>query len=107
VNFGAGAAQQLAALIELRNTLVHHKPVMVEHGRESHESDDPIERKLNGRFELSRLCGVRSRLRPAADRQPRVTAARPRIELSWPVLVRLRILKFSHRLQVPYCRPDG
>jgi hypothetical protein len=56
VNFGAGSPQQLDALIELRNALVHHKPISVEHGRAAHESSDPIERRLNGKFELSRLC---------------------------------------------------
>jgi hypothetical protein len=56
LNFGAGAAQQLDALIDLRNALVHHKPISVEHGRPAHESADAIERKLHGKFELSRLC---------------------------------------------------
>jgi len=56
LNFGSGSAQQLGALIELRNALVHHKPISVEHGRPAHDSTDAIERKLHGKFELSRLC---------------------------------------------------
>jgi hypothetical protein len=56
LDFGAGSAQQLVALIELRNALIHHKPISIEHDREALDSTDPIQRKLHGMFELSRLC---------------------------------------------------
>jgi hypothetical protein len=56
LDFGAGSAQRLQRLIDLRNALIHHKPVALEHGKRPHESDDALERKLNGQFELSRIC---------------------------------------------------
>jgi len=56
IDFGAGAPQRMTLLINLRNALVHHKPISLEGGKEPHESDDAIERKLNGQFVLSRIC---------------------------------------------------
>jgi hypothetical protein len=56
LDFGAGSAQEMELLIGLRNALVHHKPISLEHGKKPHESDDSLERRLNGHFELSRIC---------------------------------------------------
>jgi hypothetical protein len=53
---GGGATQQLVALIELRNALVHHKPVSVEHGKSSAQSDDKIERRISPFFAPSNLA---------------------------------------------------
>lgn len=50
IDFGKGEAQKAAALHELRNELVHHKPKFVEHGRSPHESEDKLERRLSSQF---------------------------------------------------------
>jgi hypothetical protein len=57
IDLGAGSAQKMGLLIDLRNALIHHKPISHEHSKEPHESDDDIERKLNRQFELSCVCG--------------------------------------------------
>jgi hypothetical protein len=41
-----GAPQAFLLLHALRNDLVHHKPIRVEHGKASYESDDRLERKF-------------------------------------------------------------
>jgi hypothetical protein len=56
LDFGGGSAQHMALLVYLRNELIHHKPIMVEHGRRAHESDDTMERKLHDRFAHSRIA---------------------------------------------------
>ena len=49
-NFGVGSGQNLGHLIDLRNQLVHHKPMWIEFGKQPHESDDSLERRLNHCF---------------------------------------------------------
>ncbi len=50
MDLGNGPAQKVAALHDLRNELVHHKPKIVEHGRPPHESGDKLERQLSSQF---------------------------------------------------------
>lgn len=53
---GKGSLQHLAVLIDLRNELVHSKPVYRAHGRSVPQKDrDPLERKLTGKFKPSLL----------------------------------------------------
>jgi len=56
IDFGCGSSQKMSALIDLRNTLIHHKPITVEQGKPVSESDDWIEKRLHKHFEASRLC---------------------------------------------------
>jgi len=56
MNFGSGYAQRMTLLIDLRNTLIHHKPISVEHGLEPLKSNDALERSLHQQFERSRIC---------------------------------------------------
>ena len=57
LDFGRGAAQEMRLLIELRNALVHHRPVTVAHGNPPHESKDLVERQLAKRFSLAKIFG--------------------------------------------------
>lgn len=51
-----GSLQHLSALIDLRNELVHSKPVYRAHGQSVPQKDrDPLERKLTGKFKPSLL----------------------------------------------------
>jgi hypothetical protein len=58
IDFGAGAAQRMKLLIDLRDALIHHKPISLEGGKDPHDSDDAIQRKLNRQFELSRISST-------------------------------------------------
>jgi hypothetical protein len=53
---GHGPGQQLSALIELRNALVHHVPIARPHGRNLTQNErDSLENTLRGKFKLSTL----------------------------------------------------
>ncbi len=56
MDFGRDPGQKAAALHDLRNELVHHKPKVVEHGRSPHESDDNLERRLSSQFARATIC---------------------------------------------------
>lgn len=55
LDWGSGSPQQFALLHSLRNDLVHHKPIRVQHGEPSAESDDRLERKLHQQFPTARI----------------------------------------------------
>lgn len=55
IDWGRGHAQDFSLLHELRNTLVHHKPKTVQHGRASADSDDKVERRLHTKFAAARI----------------------------------------------------
>lgn len=55
LDFGQGVAQQFGLLRRLRDELVHHKPMQVEHGKPVASSDDSLERALHGRFDRARI----------------------------------------------------
>ena len=55
IDWGQGHAQDFALLHDLRNTLIHHKPKTVQHGKESANSDDKIERRLHTKFPSARI----------------------------------------------------
>lgn len=51
IKWGSGVPQQLCVLQRLRNALIHHEPIMVEHGKPSGRSDDKLEQQLHSRFQ--------------------------------------------------------
>ncbi|HZF30399.1 MAG TPA: hypothetical protein VE907_14880 [Gammaproteobacteria bacterium] len=54
---GSGVGQQVSALIDLRNELVHHVPVAHPHGRSVGQNDlSPIQRTLRGKFKPSTMA---------------------------------------------------
>lgn len=50
IDWSKGTAQAFCALLRLRNALIHHEPLTVEHGKPSGRSDDQLERTLHSRF---------------------------------------------------------
>lgn len=50
ISWGQGNAQAFCVLLDLRNALIHHEPLTVEHGKPSGRSDDQLERTLHSRF---------------------------------------------------------
>jgi hypothetical protein len=55
IDWGAGHAQNFGLLHDLRNTLIHHRPQTIEHGKSPAESDDKIERRLHSKFLAARV----------------------------------------------------
>lgn len=55
IDFGKGWAQKAVWLDHLRDELVHHKPLIVEHGKPVSESDDTLERTLGREFARATL----------------------------------------------------
>lgn len=55
IDWGASHAQSFVLLHDLRNTLIHHKPKTVEHGKAGAQSDDRIERRLHTKFSAARI----------------------------------------------------
>jgi hypothetical protein len=66
IDWSKGPPQKIALLVELRNELVHHKPIWVEHGSGGPESPDKLERKLCSEFKPATIwegCGGRAPFR--------------------------------------------
>ena len=55
IDWGRGHAQSLRFLHDLRNTLIHHQPITVEHGISPSRSDDELERSLHTRFKPAHI----------------------------------------------------
>src|SRR5262249_7270464 len=59
-DWGAGAAQSLGLLHDLRNALVHHTPMTIVPGPSPSESQDALERSLYTRFPTALIWGERN-----------------------------------------------